>query len=86
MKKVHSPAHPIKRHSPVFRLGSEYARTLSEKNLLVWGKNLHRGSGWRERASERASANLNDNNKSAGESIFPFPVVINNGEKNTRTR
>lgn len=43
-KKVHSPAHLIKLHFHVFRFGSEYARTLSAKNLLVWDKDLRRGS------------------------------------------
>lgn len=38
-------------------------------------------------AGTRASAaNLNDNNKSVGESISSVPVAVINGEKNTRTR
>jgi len=46
-KKVHSLTHLIKlliKFSCFPRFGSEYAQTLSAKNLLVWDKNLCRGS------------------------------------------
>lgn len=52
----------------VFSFESEYVRSLSAKNLLVWDKNLRRGSV----GTNFNAANLNDNNKSVRESTFLF--------------
>lgn len=43
-KNAFTSVRSIKLHFSIFSFASEYVRSLSAKNLLVWDKNLRRGS------------------------------------------